>query len=141
MLSREQIMQIIPHRDPFLFLDEIVEYQVGKKAVGRWKLTGDEFFFKGHFPQQPTLPGVLIVEALAQTGAVTILSMPAFQGKVGYFAGIDNVRFKRKVVPGDELMLTVDIDRIFKNIGYGLARATVNGEKAASGKLTFAVGD
>lgn len=140
MLNRAEIMDIIPHRDPFLLVDEIVELDPGKRSVGHWQVTGDEYFFKGHFPGQPVLPGVLIVESMAQTGAVTILSMPIFQGKIGYFAGIDNVRFKRKVFPGDLLVLTVDIERVFKNIGYGIGLATVDGEKVASGKLTFAVG-
>lgn len=134
-------MGIIPHRDPFLFLDDITEFAPGERAVGHWRLTGEEFFFRGHFPDKPVLPGVLIVESLSQTGAVIILSMPKFMGKIGYFAGIDNVRFKRKVFPGDTLTLTVDIERIFQNIGYGRAVAMVEGERAASGKLMFAVGD
>ncbi|MDR3207521.1 MAG: 3-hydroxyacyl-ACP dehydratase FabZ [Oscillospiraceae bacterium] len=140
MLSREEIMDIIPHRAPFLLLDQITELIPEKRAVAQWRLTGEEYFFQGHFPGNPVLPGVLIVEALAQTGAVVILSLPAFRGKVGYFAGIDKVRFRRKVVPGDLLTLSVEIEKVFHNIGYGVGTATVDGQLAATGKLTFAVG-
>jgi len=139
-LTRDQIMDILPHRDPFLLLDEIVELIPDKRAVGRWRTTGEEDFFKGHYPGMPVLPGVLIMEALAQTGAVVVLSMPQFRGKIGYFAGMDKVRFKRKVYPGEQLELTVDIERVFQNMGYGAAVASVDGETAAKGLLMFAVG-
>ena len=138
-LNRDQIMDILPHRDPFLLLDDITELIPDKRAVGHWRPTGAEDFFRGHFPGIPVLPGVLIMEALAQAGAVVVLSMPRFQGKIGYFAGMDKVRFKRKVYPGDLLELTVDIERTFQNIGYGMAVASVDGETAAKGQLTFAV--
>lgn len=140
-LSKEDIEKIIPHRSPMLLIDEIVEMETGAWAHGRTHLRGDEFFFQGHFPGQPVLPGVIMVEALAQTGAVAILSMPEFQGKVGYFAGIDKVRFKRKVYPGETLDLKVEIIKRRGPIGYGKAEAYVDGELAVSGQLTFAVGD
>jgi 3-hydroxyacyl-[acyl-carrier-protein] dehydratase len=139
MLNQEQIKEIIPHRAPFLLLDEITELEPGVRAVGKWHLTGDEEFFKGHFPGNPVLPGVLIVESLAQTGAVAVLSMEQFKGKIGYFAGIDGVKFKRKVLPGDTLTLEVELIKIRGIIGIGKAVATVNGEKAAYGELTFAI--
>ncbi len=139
MLTKEQIMDIIPHRPPFLLVDEIVELTPGQSAVGTYTLTGDEWFLQGHFPGLPVMPGVLEVEALAQVGAVAILALPEFQGKIGYFGGIDKVRFKRKVVPGDVLRLEIVIEKIFRNVGFGSATATVDGEVAAKGKLTFAV--
>jgi len=139
VLNKEQIKDIIPHRDPFLLLDEITYLEPGVKAIGKWHLTGEEAFFKGHFPGNPVLPGVLIVESLAQTGAVAVLSMEQFKGKIGYFAGIDGVKFKRKVLPGDTLVLEVELIRIRGIIGIGKAVATVNGERAAYGELTFAI--
>lgn len=139
MLDSEQIKQIIPHREPFLFVDRVVSLEPGKGAVGYKKLTGDEYFFAGHFPGMPVMPGVLILEALAQTGAVAILSMDQFRGKVGYFAEINKARFKRKVFPGDELRLEVRIDKIRGGIGMGSAVAYVGEEKAAYCEIVFAV--
>jgi 3-hydroxyacyl-[acyl-carrier-protein] dehydratase len=137
MLIKEEIKNIIPHRDPFLFIDEIIELDPGVKGVGKFTLTGEEFFLKGHYPGNPIMPGVLIVEALAQTGGVVVMSLPEFQGKTPLFGGISKARFKRMVVPGDTLTLEVTIERIIKNAGFGKAKATVNGEVACIGEITF----
>ncbi|MDP1808856.1 MAG: 3-hydroxyacyl-ACP dehydratase FabZ [Actinomycetota bacterium] len=134
-----EIQKIIPHRPPFLLIDEIVELQPGKRAVGTKNVTADEWFFQGHFPGYPIMPGVLIIEALAQTGAVVILSLPEHAGKIVLFARIDKVKFKREVKPGDRLLLEVDITRWRGKIGKGLAQATVNGELVAEAELTFSV--
>jgi 3-hydroxyacyl-[acyl-carrier-protein] dehydratase len=139
MLDGEQIKKIIPHRDPFLFIDKIVELEPGKKAVGLKKLTGEEYFFKGHFPDYPVMPGVLIVEALAQVGAVAALSQEENRGKTVLFAGIDNFRFKKQVCPGDEIRLEVEIIKARGPIGKGSATAYVNNEIAAQGEIMFAV--
>ena len=139
VMDREQIKGIIPHREPFLLLDRIVEYEEGKRAVGEWTLTGEEYFFKGHFPDYPVLPGVLMVESLAQVGAVVILDKPENRGKIALFAGIDNVRFKSQVRPGDTLRLEVELTKIKGPIGKGAARATVDGRVAVKGELMFAV--
>lgn len=141
MLSREDIMGIIPHRDPFLLVDRILEIEAGVSAVGEKEVTGDEYFFPGHFPDYPVMPGVLIIEALAQTGAVAVLSLPEFQGKIAFFGGVDNVRFRRQVRPGDVLRLEVTLDKIRRGVGKGKGRATVNGELACEGGLLFAVAD
>lgn len=138
-LDRDAIKKIIPHRDPFLLIDEIVELVPGQKAVGIKRLTGEEDWFRGHFPDYPVMPGVLIVEALAQTGAVAILGMPANKGKIAFFAGIDKLRFKRQVLPGEELRLECEIIKVKGPVGKGAARATVNGELAVQGELMFAV--
>ena len=139
-MDKKQIMDVLPHREPFLFLDEIAEIEPERRAVGHWLTTGREAFYKGHFPGNPVLPGALIVEAMAQTGAVVVLSIPRFKGMTGYFAGMDRVRFRKKVYPGDLLVLEVGIERVFNNIGYGEGTAYVEGEVVATGKLTFAVG-
>jgi len=140
MLDIKEIMKIIPHRNPFLLIDKIEELEPGKRAVGYKNVTMNEPFFQGHFPEEPIMPGVLIIEALAQTGAVAILSLPEYKGKIGYFAGIDGVRFKRKVVPGDTLKLEVEIIKRKGPIGVGKAVATVDGKIAVTGELTFAIG-
>src|SRR5919206_773821 len=137
--GREQIESIIPHRDPFLFLDEVLELEPGKRVVARKHVRPDEWFFPGHFPGRPIMPGVIMVEALAQAGAVAVLSEEENRGKLALFAGIDNVRFKRIVRPGDELTLTCDLETVRGPIGRGKARATVDGELAVRGTLTFAV--
>jgi len=132
-------IDVLPHRPPFLFVDEVTELVVGQSAKGFWKLTGDEAFFAGHFPGRPIFPGVLLVEAMAQTGAVAVLADEANRGKLALFAGIDDVRFKRIVEPGDELELTCELERVRGPIGRGAASARVGGELAARGTLTFAV--
>lgn len=139
MLDREQIKKIIPHRDPFLFIDRIIELEPGKRAVGIKKLTGEEYFFKGHFPDYPIMPGVLIVEALAQVGAVAALSQEVNRGKIVFLAGIDNFRFKKQVCPGDEIKLEVKIIKVRGPLGKGSAIASVDDEIAAQGELMFAV--
>lgn len=140
LMGTKEIMEIIPHRQPFLLIDTIEELEPGKRAVGKKCVTYNEPFFAGHFPGEPVLPGVLIVEALAQTGAVAILSQPDFKGKTAYFGAINNARFKQKVVPGDVLMLELEIVRQKGPIGVGTAKATVNGKVAVQAELTFAVG-
>ena len=140
-LDVRAIRQIIPHRYPILLVDRIVELEPGKRAVGVKNVTTNEWFFEGHFPDNPIMPGVLIIEALAQTGAVAALSADEFAGKLGLFAGIDGVRFRRQVVPGDQLRLEVEMDRLRRGIGRASAKATVGGETAAEGRLTFALVD
>src|SRR2546429_9434081 len=137
--GREQIEAIIPHRDPFLFLDEVIELEPGKRVVARKQVRADEWFFPGHFPDRPIMPGVIMVEALAQAGAVAVLSLEENRGKLALFAGIDDVRFKRIVEPGDELELTCELERVRGPIGRGKASARVGGQLAARGTLTFAV--
>lgn len=141
MLDRTAIEAIIPHRAPFLLVDRIIELEQGKSAVGELDVRADAFWVPGHFPQYAVMPGVLIVEALAQVGAVALLSMDEFAGKLAFFAGIDGVRFKRQVRPGDTLRLAVTLDAMRRGIGKGQATATVDGTLAARGELTFAVGD
>ena len=140
LMSTEQIMEVIPHRQPFLLLDTSEELEPGKRALAKKCVSYNEPFFAGHFPGEPVMPGVLIVEALAQAGAVAILSQPEFEGKTAYFGGINNARFKQKVVPGDVLLLEVEIIRQKGPIGIGSAKATVNGKLAVSAELTFAIG-
>ena len=139
--GRDVIETIIPHRDPFLFLDEVLELEPGIRVVARKRVRGDEWFFRGHFPGRPIMPGVVMVEALAQAGAVAALSLEENRGKLALFAGIDDVRFKRMVLPGDELELTCELNRMRGPVGRGKATAEVGGELAARGTLTFAVTD
>ncbi len=140
-LDVRAIQQIIPHRYPILLVDRIVELEPGQRAVGLKNVSANEWFFEGHFPDNPIMPGVLIVEALAQTGAVAALSAEEFSGKLGLFAGIDGVRFRRQVAPGDQLRLEVEMERLRRGIGRAAATATVDGETAAEGRLTFALVD
>lgn len=139
-LSIKEIMEILPHRQPFLLIDTIEEYVPGQMATARKCVSYNEPFFAGHFPGEPVMPGVLIIEALAQTGAVAILSLPENKGKTAYFAAIKDAKFKRKVVPGDVLTLKTEIIKSKGPMGIGKAEATVNGELAVSAELTFAVG-
>jgi 3-hydroxyacyl-[acyl-carrier-protein] dehydratase len=133
------ITEILPHREPFLLIDEVVEVTPGVGAVARKTVREDEWYLQGHFPGRPVMPGVLIVEALAQTGAVAVLSEEENRGKLALFAGIDDCRFKRIVSPGDVLRLTCEIDTVRGPIGRGKATAHVGDELAARGTLTFAV--
>lgn len=139
-LNINEIKEIIPHRHPFLLVDYIEDYEPGEFAVGYKCVTFHEDFFKGHFPQEPVMPGVLILEALAQTGAVAILSLPENKGKVAYFGGIDKCRFKKKVSPGDKLRLETRIIRRKGPLGVGSAVATVDGQVAVKAELTFMIG-
>ena len=139
MLNKEEIKNIIPQREPFLMIDEVEEYTPGESAIAYKNVSADEYYFKGHFPGNPIMPGVLIVEALAQTGAVAILSMEEKKGKNALFGGIDKIRFKKQVIPGDRLKLEVKIIKKKGPIGIGEAIATVDGKVAAKGELTFAI--
>ena len=138
-LGRTEIEAILPHREPFLLIDEVLELDPGRKVIARKTVRDDEWYLAGHFPDRPVMPGVLIVEAMAQTGAVAVLSEDENRGKMALFAGIDNVRFKRIVEPGDELELTCKLERVRGPIGRGAATARVDGELAARGTLTFAI--
>ncbi len=140
-LDAVAIQQIIPHRFPFLLVDRIVEMDLGQSAVGIKQVSMGEPYFQGHFPDYPVMPGVLIIEALAQVGAVALLASEEHRGKIALFAGIDNVRFRRQVKPGDTLRLETRIGRMRRSIGKGTGRATVDGELAAEGELTFAIVD
>ena len=139
MLNKEEIKEIIPQRDPFLMIDEVEQYLPGESATAYKNVDASEWYFQGHFPGNPIMPGVLITESLAQTGAVAILSMPENKGKNALFGGIDKMKFKKMVVPGDRLKLEVKIIKRKGPIGVGEAIATVNGMVAAKGELTFAV--
>jgi 3-hydroxyacyl-[acyl-carrier-protein] dehydratase len=138
-LDRAGIEAIIPHRQPFLLIDEIVELVAGEHAVGRYHVDPDAWYLRGHFPGRPIMPGVLQVEALAQVGAVCGLASPGFAGRLALFAGIDDVRFKRIVVPGDTLTLECRITRLRGPIGKADATASVDGELACRAALTFAL--
>jgi len=140
MLNIEQIKEIIPHRFPFLLVDKILELEPGKKAVGIKNVTANEEFFQGHFPNYAVMPGVLIVEALAQVGAVSVLSLEENKGKIAFFAGIDNFRFKEQVRPGDTLTLEVEMTTLRRGIGKGHAIAKVGDKIAAEGDMMFAIG-
>jgi 3-hydroxyacyl-[acyl-carrier-protein] dehydratase len=131
----------LPHRDPFSFVSELRSVEPGASASGAWQLTGDEAFFAGHFPGRPTLPGVLMVEALAQLGGVAVLADPAHAGKLPLFGGIERARFRRQVVPGDLLELQVTLGRMSARAGKGSGRATVNGELACEAELLFVLVD
>ncbi len=140
-LGRHEIEGILPHRDPFLLLDEVTAIEPGVRVVARKVVREDEWYLAGHFPGRPIMPGVLMVEAMAQAGAVAVLSQPENRGKLALFAGIDDVRFKRLVAPGDELELTCEVERLRGPVGRGKATATVDGDLAVRGTLMFAVTD
>lgn len=140
MLGIKEIQEIIPHRHPFLLVDCIEELEPGVRATGYKCVTYDESFFRGHFPEEPVMPGVLIIEALAQVGAVAILSMEENKGKIAYFGAIDKAKFKQKVIPGSKLKLECEIIKRKGPVGVGKAVATVDGKIAASAELTFMIG-
>lgn len=135
----EQIKETIPHRYPFLLVDKVTEIEEGKRVVGYKNVTINEPFFQGHFPEYPVMPGVLIIEALAQVGAISVLGMEKNKGKIGFLAGVDKCRFKRQVKPGDQLKLEVEITRIKGPIGKGKGIATVDGEIACEAEIMFAI--
>ncbi|WP_175990041.1 3-hydroxyacyl-ACP dehydratase FabZ [Bacillus sp. Marseille-Q1617] len=141
MLDINEIKDIIPHRYPFLLVDRILEVEEGKKAVGIKNVTANEEFFNGHFPDYPVMPGVLIVEALAQVGAVAMLKKEENRGRLAFFTGIDKCRFKRQVKPGDQLKLEVEMIRFKGAIGKGKGVATVDGEVACELEMMFALGE
>ncbi len=138
-LGKAEIEAILPHRDPFLLIDEVIELEPGKRAVARKTLRADEWFLAGHFPDRPIMPGVLMVEGMAQTGAVAALTLEENEGKMVLFGGIDDVRFKRIVQPGDTLEYTCEIEAVRGPLGRGKVRATVDGQLAVRGTLMFAV--
>lgn len=139
LLTAKEIMEIIPHRQPFMLIDTIEELEPGTRAVARKCVSYNEPFFQGHFPGEPVMPGVLIVEALAQTGAVAILSLEENKGKTAYFAAINSAKFKKKVIPGDVLMLETEIIKVKGPMGIGKATAAVDGKVAVQAEITFAV--
>lgn len=141
MLDSQQIHEIIPHRYPFLLVDRILEIEDGKRAVGIKNVSVNEPFFVGHFPGYPVMPGVLIVEALAQVGAVAMLKKEENRGRLAFFAGIDSCRFKKQVKPGDQLRLEVEIIRAKGAVGKGKGVATVDGELVCEAEIMFALGD
>lgn len=140
-MNIQEIMKTIPHRYPFLLIDKVTEIETGKRAVGIKNVTINEPFFQGHFPMMPVMPGVLIVEALAQLGAVVLLSADEFKGKIALFTGIDGLRFRRQVVPGDQLRLEARLLKLRSSIGKAAVKATVGDELAAEGEIMFALVD
>ena len=139
-LTIQEIKEIIPHRYPMLLVDRVEELEEGKRVVAKKNVTINEPFFQGHFPMEPVMPGVLIVEAMAQAGAVALLSLEDFQGKTAYFGALDKVKFRKKVVPGDSLRLEVEIQKIKGSAGVGKGIAYVDGKKACEAELTFMIG-
>ena len=140
MLSSNDIQKIIPHRYPFLLVDRIIELEPGKRAVGIKCVSANEMYFIGHFPTEHVMPGVLIIEALAQVGAVALLSVPENQGKIAYFGGIKEAKFKHKVVPGDVLRLETELTRAKGSIGFGMANAYVGEKLVCTAELMFVLG-
>lgn len=140
ILDSNAIQKIIPHRYPMLLIDRVVELEPGKKATVIRNVTINEEVFNGHFPKNPVLPGALIVESLAQTGAVALLSEPEFKGKTAYFGGIKSAEFRKVVRPGDTLRLEVELEKVRGHVGLGKGIATVDGKKACTAELTFLIG-
>ncbi len=138
-LGKAEIEKILPHRDPFLLIDEVIELKPGVRAIARKTVRPDEWFLAGHFPSRPIMPGVLMVEGMAQTGAVVVLTVPGNEGKMVLFGGIDDVRFKRIVEPGDMLEYVCEIESVRGPVGRGKVKATVGGQLAVRGSLMFAV--
>lgn len=139
MLDVQKIKEIIPHRYPFLLVDKVTEIEEGKRVVGLKNVSANEPFFAGHFPDYPVMPGVLILEALAQVGAIAVLDIEQNKGKIGFLAGVDKCRFKRQVKPGDQIRLEVEILRMKGSIGKGKGIATVDGEVACEAEIMFAI--
>lgn len=139
-MNIQEIKEVIPHRFPMLLLDRIEELEEGKRIVAKKNVTVNEPFFQGHFPHEPVMPGVLIIEAMAQAGAVSLLSLEQFQGKTAYFGGIDKAKFRKKVTPGDTLMLEVELLKVKSSAGVGKGIARVDGKKVAEAELTFMIG-
>ncbi|MHC5217909.1 3-hydroxyacyl-ACP dehydratase FabZ [Enterococcus sp. LJL128] len=139
-MNIQEIMEIIPHRYPFLLLDRVDEITIGERVVAVKNVTINEPFFQGHFPTEPVMPGVLILEAFGQAGAVALLSKPEFKGKTAYFGAMDKIRFRQKVVPGDTLIVEVEILKMRATAGTGKGIAKVNGKKVAEAELTFMIG-
>lgn len=140
MLTIEEIKEIIPHRYPMLLIDRVEELEAGKSIKAKKNVSVNEPFFQGHFPHEPVMPGVLIVEAMAQAGTVALLSMEEFKGKTAYFGGIDKAKFRKKVVPGDTLVLEVELTKVRSSAGCGKGIAYVDGKKVAEAELTFMIG-
>lgn len=140
MLDIDKIQEILPHRYPFLLVDRVLELEKGKRAVGIKNVSANEGFFAGHFPKYPVMPGVLIIECLAQVGAIILLSKEEYAGRIPLFAGMDEVRFKRQVRPGDQLRLEVNVLKLKRGVGVAEGKAYVGDELAASGKVMFVLG-